>query len=103
MGITYTGTCDAGSDYRLKENVETLQGNYYSIDDLRPVSYIFKDTQQETYGFIAHEVQDHFPSLVSGIKDGEKTQTLNYTGIIPLLVKEIQELKARVKQLEAKQ
>ena len=44
-------------------------------------------------GFIAHEVQEVFPFLVSGEKDGEAMQTINYNGFIALLVKEIQELK----------
>jgi hypothetical protein len=44
-------------------------------------------------GFIAHEVQDLFPFLVTGVKDGSEIQTLNYNGFIALLVKEVQDLK----------
>ena len=44
-------------------------------------------------GFIAHEVQEVFPFLVTGEKDGESMQSLNYNGFIAVLVKEIQDLK----------
>jgi hypothetical protein len=47
-------------------------------------------------GFIAHEVQDVFPNLVEGIKDGENYQSLNYTGMIALLVKELKDVKSRL-------
>jgi hypothetical protein len=39
---------------------------------------------------------------VEGEKDGEQTQTVNYSGLIGVLIKEIQELKKRVKELENK-
>ena len=90
---------NSASDYRIKENVEEINGKF-TVDDLRPVHYFNKDSQKEDIGFIAHEVQELFPFLVTGTKDGEQTQTLNYTGLIGILVKEIQELKKRVKSLE---
>jgi hypothetical protein len=40
--------------------------------------------------------------LVEGEKDGEKTQSVNYNGLIGVLIKEIQELKNRIKILENK-
>ena len=49
-------------------------------------------------GFIAHDVQREYPFLVSGEKDGDKLQSLNYIGLIPLLVQEIKDLKDIVKR-----
>jgi hypothetical protein len=54
-------------------------------------------------GFIAHELQEQYPFLVTGEKDGTQNQSVNYTGLIPILIKEIQELKERVKTLESNQ
>jgi hypothetical protein len=48
-------------------------------------------------------VQEYFPFLVEGIKDGEDTQTVNYLGLIGVLIKEIQELKQRVSALEKRE
>jgi hypothetical protein len=53
-------------------------------------------------GFLAHEVQEVYPFLVEGEKDVDTTQSLNYQGIIAVLVKEIQDLKKRVAILEQK-
>ena len=91
----------ATSDYRIKENVHQLD-NTFIIDNLNPVTYINKLSGKQDIGFIAHEVEEIFPQLVSGIKDGEDNQTLNYQGLIAVLVKEIQELKKRVEILENK-
>jgi hypothetical protein len=50
-------------------------------------------TENEDMGFLAHEVQTIYPFLVSGDKDGERLQCLNYSGLTAVLVKEIQDLK----------
>ena len=52
------------------------------------------------YGFIAQDLERIYPELVNGEKDGEQLQSVNYTGLIPILIKEIQDLKDRVKILE---
>jgi hypothetical protein len=88
------------SDYRVKENVQDLNLNIYNVNPLRPVNYYNNKLNKLDIGFIAHEVQEYYPFLVNGVKDGEETQSLNYSGLIGILVKEIQELKQRVKQLE---
>lgn len=93
---------NATSDYRIKENIITLEDQFFSVDKLRPVSYINKNTENFSTGFIAHEVQEYFPFLVQGEKDGEKLQSLDYIGLIAILVKDIQQLQNRVKILEEK-
>jgi hypothetical protein len=81
------------SDYRIKENIKLLDLSEYNIDNLKPIIYNHKETNQQNIGFLAHEVQEYFPFLVSGEKDGPITQSINYIGLIGLLTKEIQELK----------
>ena len=92
----------ATSDYRIKEDIKPLQLADYSVDNLNPVTFKFKKDGKESIGLIAHELQEYFPFLVEGEKDGETTQSVNYIGLIGVLIKEIQELKARVKELENK-
>ena len=87
---TNSGTFNATSDYRAKTNVQPLLHSR-TIDALKPVEYDMKYGYQ--MGFIAHEVQEVFPFLVTGEKDGESMQSLNYNGFIAVLVKEIQDLK----------
>ena len=74
------------------------------MDVLKPVSYVLKDDKDSKLhiGFIAHEVQEFYPFLVNGEKDGKDTQSLNYNGFIGILTKEIQVLKKKVADQEAK-
>jgi len=97
----YALTFNSSSDYRIKEDVTELNDEF-NIDKLRPVTYTNKNTKKQDIGFIAHEIQEEFPYLVSGEKDGEQMQSINYIGLIGVLVKEIQELKKRVHILENK-
>jgi hypothetical protein len=94
---------NVASDYRIKTDVVKLASRPdLSIDKLRPVFYYNTDAQKHDIGFLAHEVQAEFPFLVNGDKDGEEKQTLNYIGMIGILVNEIQSLKAQVAKLSKK-
>jgi hypothetical protein len=94
FGNVFTNTVYVSSDYRLKENIHPISITK-TVDLLKPVEY--DHTTGHQMGFIAHELQEVFPFLVSGEKDGSEYQTVNYTGIIALLVKEMQDLKLLVK------
>ena len=102
-GVITANSFNATSDYRIKENIQTINGDILTVDNIRPVSYRLKSNQKSTLGFIAHELQEHVPTAVSGEKDGETMQSVDYNQIIPILVKEIQELKKRVTYLEQNQ
>ena len=56
-------------------------------------------TNQTGHGFLAHELQEEIPFLVNGEKDGAELQSVDYNGVVALLVKEVQELKQKVKEL----
>ena len=86
------------SDYRIKTDVTSNLPN--TLDNLNPVFYKNILSNKYDMGFIAHELQKEFPFLVNGEKDGPNNQSVNYTGLIALLVKEIQDLKKRVEILE---
>jgi hypothetical protein len=90
---------NATSDYRIKENVHALDESD-TIDGLRPVKYLNKLTKGLDIGLIAHELQEFYPFLVKGEKDGPENQSVNYIGLIGVLINEIQMLKARVSKLE---
>jgi hypothetical protein len=94
-------TFTATSDYRMKKNVESLDDTY-TVDVLRPVQYEFISNDKKHVGFIAHEVQEHYPFLVKGEKDGPTPQSLDYNGFIGILTKEIKDLKALVRDQSSK-
>jgi hypothetical protein len=84
------------SDSRIKDQLEPAT---QTLDDIRPVKYFNTLTGRDQFGVIAHELQEVYPYLVSGEKDGKSYQSVNYDGLIGILTKEIQDIKADVKAL----
>ena len=97
------------SDYRLKENVVTDWDATSRLKQLKPSRFNFKADKATTVdGFLAHEVSSIVPEAITGEKDAvDKDGKPEYQGIdqsklVPLLVKTIQELEARIATLESK-
>ena len=82
----------ATSDYRIKNDIRPLNDRF-TVDNLRPVHYYNTHLNKEEIGFIAHEIQEIYPFLVHGDKDGPEMQSLNYIGLLGVLTKEIKDLK----------
>jgi hypothetical protein len=102
--LTISNTLTAGSfstssDYRIKTDVSQLDETI-TLDNLRPVKYLQTLINKPQYGFIAHELQEYYPDLVVGEKDGEEWQRVNYTGLVALLINEIKQLKRELTELE---
>jgi hypothetical protein len=105
-GLTIKNTLTAptyvvSSDYRIKNNVAKLD-NVFTVDNLRPVKYFQTLINRQQYGLIAHELQQYYPDLVIGEKDGPNLQHVNYTGLIAILINEIIRLKREFTELEKK-
>jgi hypothetical protein len=118
------------SDYRLKENVSYDFDATTRLKQLKPARFNFiADTDDTTVdGFLAHEVQDIVPEAITGTKDAVQVwkegdelpegvsvgdnkldengntipeyQGIDQSKLVPLLVKTIQELEARITALE---
>jgi len=88
------------SDLRLKRNVQPIPSGLATLLQLRPVSFDMKLSLGDTLypvhkaGFIAQEVQQVLPGLVSPLPGPDTLLTLNTSDMIPLLVKAVQELHA---------
>ena len=91
-GSVGASSYNATSDYRIKDNVRNLD-EQDTISNLRPVKYFNNQTNKNDFGLIAHELQSEYPDLVCGEKDGAELQSVNYIGLISVLIKEVQELK----------
>ena len=81
------------SDYRLKEDLQDFNG-LDKVSKIPVYDFKWKIDDTRSYGVIAHELQEVLPDAVSGDKDDEQMQGVDYSKIVPLLVKSIQELKA---------
>ena len=97
---TVTATSfNATSDYRIKDNI-TILDKTFSVDNLKPVTYTNTVLNKQDVGLIAHEVQEQYPYLVTGTKDGDDIQSINYNGIIGILIHEIKQLKEKKEEKE---
>jgi len=110
--ISYSNSATAfntSSDYRVKENVDYTWDATTRLKQLKPArfNFIVDDTNTLVDGFLAHEVSSIVPAAISGAKDAVDSdgnpehQSIDHSKLVPLLVKTIQELEARIAALEA--
>lgn len=89
------------SDKRYKKDISTIDDNAINkIISLRPVRYLMKEDTANSkmhIGFISQEVEQIFPELVATDKD---VKMMNYTGLIPILTKGIQEQQQQINILQ---
>jgi len=96
------------SDYRLKEAVKPLNGGLARVNALKPSVYNWKSDGSTGEGFLAHELAEVVPAAVTGEKDALnadgsiKSQGIDMSRVVPILVAAIQELTARVQTLESR-
>lgn len=98
-GTAFSGTVTGASDERIKKDIRDIQYGLDAIKKLRSVVYKYKEgkNQNDQLGFIAQEVRGVMPELV--VEDKEGMLSIAYDGIIPALVKAVQELSEKVDKL----
>lgn len=99
------GTYYRLSDRRQKENIEDISYGLETLSRLRPVSHtwIGSTNTKKSLGFIAQEVEEVIDEVVNTSMDGDREiKALDYNGLVPVLIKAVQELSEKVKQLESK-
>jgi hypothetical protein len=103
--ITTDGSATAyltSSDQRLKENIADADDAGSKIDAIQVRKYDWKaDGSHQDYGMVAQELQLVAPEAVSGDADSEEMMGVDYSKLVPMLIKEIQSLRARVADLES--
>jgi hypothetical protein len=93
---------NTSSDYRLKEQVRAIDNPLEKVLKLNPVNFKYKNSKTVQDGFIAHEIQEILPYLVTGEKDGEQMQEVDYSKITPILIAAIKEQQAQIQELKNK-
>jgi hypothetical protein len=102
--ISVTGSATAynqSSDERLKENIQDADdaGDVIDAIQVRKFDWI-ADGKHQDYGVIAQELNAVVPDAVTMPEDTTEMAGVDYSKLVPMLVKEIQSLRARVAQLE---
>jgi hypothetical protein len=89
------------SDERLKTNViNAPSGNIDNIK-VRSFDWIADGSHQE-YGMVAQELLEVAPYAVCNPKNPDEMMAVDYSKLVPMMIKEIQDLKARLLTLENK-
>lgn len=90
------------SDRRAKSNIRNLGYGLSEVMQLRPVSYSYNNQPngRKKLGLVAQEVQAVVNEAVTAGKNSEEMMSMNYTELIPVLIKAIQEQQAEIEALK---
>jgi hypothetical protein len=92
---------NTSSDYRLKQDLKDFNG-LDLLSKIKTYDYEWKADKTRSYGVIAHELQSVINYAVTGVKDGKEMQGVDYSKIVPVLIKAIQEQQTQIEQLKNK-
>ncbi len=98
-GVAYNTT----SDRRLKENITDAPDSGAAIDRIQIRSFDWKaDGSHQVYGVIAQELQEAAPEAqaVTMPEDTDEMWQVDYSKLVPMLLKEVQSLRKRIQSLE---
>jgi len=103
-GISTNGSATnyaTASDYRLKQDLKDFDG-ITLINKIKTYDYEWKVDNTRMFGVIAHELQEVLPFAVTGEKDAERMQGVDYSKLIPVLVKALQEQQTLIESLKSR-
>ena len=102
--ITTNGSATAfntSSDQRLKENIADAPSASADIDAIQVRSFDWKaDGSHQKYGMIAQELVTVAPEAVSQPEDPDEMMSVDYSKLVPMMIKEIQNLRREVAALK---
>jgi hypothetical protein len=92
---------NTSSDRRLKSDIQDAASASDKIDAIQVRQFDWNvDDSHQDYGLIAQELKPIAPIAVNGSEDGDEMMGVDYSKLVPMLLKEIQELRSRVATLE---
>ena len=97
------GICAGTSSLRFKHDVAPLDAGLKQVLALEPISYKLNadhgDANHTLYGFSAEQGGTVLPKLMGTDAQG-KPNTFDYLGVVPVLVKAVQEQQAEIEHLK---
>jgi hypothetical protein len=89
------------SDYRTKEDLKSFEA-LPMVQSMKLYDFRWIELQERMHGVIAHELQEIVPYAVIGEKDSESMQGVDYSKLVPIMLKAIQEQQAQIEELSNK-
>jgi hypothetical protein len=99
-GVATATDFNSTSDVNLKKNIKTIDDPLEKVMQLKGVSFDWKHIEESSAGVIAQDVEKVLPEIVRDAEDGHKS--LNYNGLIGLLIEAVKEQNETIKSLEQK-
>lgn len=92
------------SDINRKNVIGPVENALEGVKSLDGVRFCWKDSGEQSIGVIAQNVKAIYPELTKLVKDleGNNLMTVNYEGLIGVLIQAIKELSTKVERLESK-
>ena len=96
-GIITATDFNTSSDANLKDEVCVIESSLDKVIQINGVSFKWKANGEKSLGVIAQNIEEVFPELV---KDGEDHKSVNYNGLIGVLIEAVKELSDEVNELK---
>jgi hypothetical protein len=100
FGTVYANGVALTSDRRLKDNIKPITNGLQTVMKMKPVEYNMKGRVRLHTGFLADEMQNLYngEDWACFVQDNDeaKTQSLQYTEVVAVLVKAIQEITCKL-------
>ena len=96
-GIVTATDFNSTSDISLKDNIQTIVNPLDKIIKLNGVTFNWKENQKPSIGVIAQELQEVLPELVTQ----GNIKTVNYNGIIGVLIEAVKEQQKQIEELKS--
>ena len=98
---TLSGDLTVNSDARLKSNIMSLGSTLAKLMKIDGKSYTMKSNEKvNKIGLLAQDIEEVFPELVKEGEDKDGTLSVNYQGLIPVLINAIKEQQEELKLIE---
>jgi hypothetical protein len=97
-GVITCTDLNSTSDIRLKTSIRQIDNPLEKVLSIRGVNFEWRENHRQSAGVIAQEVEKVLPELV----EGDKTKTVNYNGLIGVLVEAIKEQQKQIEELKKK-
>lgn len=98
-GIITATDFNTSSDANLKDEICVIESPLDKVIQINGVSFKWKASGEKSLGVIAQNIEEVFPELV---KDGEDHKSVNYNGLIGVLIEAVKELSDEVKELKSR-
>jgi hypothetical protein len=98
VGVVTATDFNSASDLTLKTNIQSISNPIDKILQINGVTFNWRESNKPSVGIIAQEIEKVFPELVQG----ENPKTVNYNGLIGLLIEAIKEQQTEINNLKDK-